>query len=146
MIVSKPKFNTLFSISIFLILAFGLFIFGLFKVNNSEDRTLWMILMYVSGPIGLVVMIKTLSGLRYIKISKQKFEFRFPFKLTSIKFEGKDIDVWKHQAIKTYGGMYEKITLRLKSGKELSLSKQENTEYDKALKYMRSKFKKIEMK
>lgn len=146
MIVSKPKVGTLFSVGIFVVLAFSLFGYGISQAIQTDDRTLWMVLIYTSGPIGLVVLIKVLMGLKFFRIGKEKFEIKFPFKFSSVRFDGKELAGWKHNAIKTYGGLYEEITWRLKSGKEYSLSKQENTEYDKALKYMRSKYKKIEVR
>ncbi|MFY0628495.1 MAG: hypothetical protein JXR07_19515 [Reichenbachiella sp.] len=144
MIVSKPKIGTLFSISIFISIAFGFFIYGLLNINQAESKVGWMILIYTSGPIGLVVLIKVLTGLRYIKVGKLKFEISFPFKFSKIRFESKDLQAWKHHVIKTYGGMYEEITWQLKTGQKYSVSKQENSEYDKILKYMKSKFRKLE--
>jgi len=144
MIVSKPKISTLFSISIFLALAFGLFIYGLIQVHKSDSRVLWMILIYTSGPIAMVVLIKVLTGLRFVRAGKDKIEIFYPFKFSTVRFDGQDLQAWKHQSIKTYGGLYEEITWQLKSGKHFSVSRQENSEYDKLLKYMKSKFKKFE--
>lgn len=144
MIISKPKIGTLFSVGLFVVIAFGLFFFGLIRINEATDRTWWYVLIYTSGPIGLTVMLKILFTLKTIKISKEKFEFRFPFKFKKITFTGKEIDHWFHTTIKTYGGLYEELTIALNSGKKLAVSKQENTEYDKTLNYMKKKFKKLQ--
>ncbi|SMD32312.1 hypothetical protein SAMN04488029_0656 [Reichenbachiella faecimaris] len=144
MIVSKPKIGTLFSVGLFITLALGAFTYGLVHIQSATDRTWWYVLIYTSGPIGFVVLIKILFSLKTLKVSKEKFEVKFPFKLTKYSFGGKEIDHWFHTSIKTYGGLYEELTIKLISGKQLAISKQENTEYDKTLKYLKKKFKKLE--
>jgi hypothetical protein len=144
MIVSKPKTSTLFSISIFLLLAFGLFTYSFLQAQQTNDRFWWYILLYTSGPIGLLVLLKVLLGIQIIEIKKEKFKVRVPFKFRNITFDGKELDFWEHTVMKTYGGQYEELILQLKSGKKYSLSKQENTEYDKVLNYMKKKYKKIQ--
>lgn len=144
MIVSKPKIGTLFSVGLFIFIAFGIFIYCIVQIQSATERLWWFILIYTSGPIGLLVLLKILFSLKTIKVSKEKFEARFPFKFKKISFTGKDIDHWFHTSIKTYGGQYEELTIKLLSGKQLVMSKQENTEYDKTLNYLKKKFKKLE--
>lgn len=144
MIVSKPKVGTLFSVGLFISLALGLFVYSLVQIRSASDRTWWYVLIYTSGPIGLLVLMKILFTLKTLKVSKERFEIRFPFKFQKYLFSGKEIDHWFHTSIKTYGGQYEELTIALNSGKKLALSKQENTEYDKMLNYMKKKFKRLQ--
>ncbi len=144
MIVAKPKINTVFSISVFLILAFGLFAFGLLQLRDPHSSSLWMILVYSSGPIGLVVLIRVLFGWKVIRIGKDKFEVHFPFKFSRKKLDGKEMVGWKKNTIKTFGGVYEEIVCKFKSGDSITLSRQEHTDFDKALKYMTKKYKKLQ--
>ncbi|PIB36066.1 hypothetical protein BFP72_12010 [Reichenbachiella sp. 5M10] len=144
MIISKPKTNTLISISIFLAIAFGLLLYGILSIEEAESKMAWYILIYTSGPIGIVVLIKVLTGLKTMRISKEKFDLHIPFQLKRIKFDSKDIEKWSYSTIKTYGGQYEEVIWRLKSGKQFGLSKQENTEFEKVLRYMKRKLKKLE--
>lgn len=144
MIVSKPKTSTLFSISIFLSIAFGLFAYAMLNIRDAESKIAWYVLIYTSGPIGLVVLIKILTGIKIVSIGKEKFEFRMPFRFIKLNFSSSEIEKWSHSAIKTYGGQYEEVIWKLKSGKQIGLSKQENTEFDKVLKYMKKKLKKLE--
>lgn len=144
MIVSKPKIGTLFSVGLFIAIAFAIFVYSLVQIQYATDRTWWYVLIYTSGPIGFMVLIKILFSLKTIKIAKEKFEVKFPFKFKKYSFGGKEIDHWFHSSIKTYGGLYEELTIKLTSGKQLAVSKQENTEYDKMLNYLKRKFKKLE--
>ncbi|UXP30729.1 hypothetical protein N6H18_10230 [Reichenbachiella agarivorans] len=144
MIVSKPKISTLFSVSVFITIALGLFVYGILNINDAESKIGWYLLIYTSGPIGIVVLLKILMGVKIMKIAKEKFELNMPFQFKRLKFESKELEKWSHSSIKTMGGKYEEITWRLKSGKEFGLSKQENTEFDKVLRYMKKKLKKIE--
>ena len=143
MIVVKPKFNTLFSISVFLIAAFGLFAYSLIQMMDGTGSTLWLILVYSSGPIGFVVMVKVLLGWKVIKIGKDKFEIFFPFKFSRKTFNGKQIVGWQKNSIKTFGGKYEELICQFDSGDSLTLSRQEHTEFDKTLKYLNKKYKKL---
>lgn len=144
MIISKPKLSTLFSVSIFIIIAFGIAIYSAINIISAENKTLWYALTYTSGPIGLVVLIKILTGLKTLSVSKEKFNLNAPFKFSNMKFHGKEIEKWSYTSVKTYGGQYEEVIWKLNSGKKFSISKQENTEFDKVLTYMRKKYKKIE--
>ncbi|MEO9806662.1 MAG: hypothetical protein ABJF04_25600 [Reichenbachiella sp.] len=144
MIISKPKVGTLFSVGLFIAMALGLFVYGLVQIQSVTDRTWWYVLVYTSGPVGLLVLMKILITLKVFKISKERFEIRFPFKFQKYTFTGKEIDHWFHTSIKTYGGLYEELNIVLTSGRKLALSKQENTEYDRTLTYMKKKFKRLQ--
>lgn len=143
MIISKPKKSTLFSVTIFITIAFGAAIYGAINAIDAEIKTWWYVLSYTSGPIGLIVLIKILTGLKTLSVSKEKFNLKIPFKFTNIKFNGKEIEKWSHTSVKTYGGQYEEVIWRLNTGKEFSISKQENTEFDRILTYMLKKYKKV---
>ncbi|MCV9386719.1 hypothetical protein [Reichenbachiella ulvae] len=111
---------------------------------SEESQMGWYILVYTSGPIGLIVLIKILTGIKIVSIKKEKFEFNMPFRFKKTRFESRDIEKWSHTTIKTYGGQYEEVIWKLKSGQQLGLSKQENTEFDKVLRYMKKKLKKLQ--
>lgn len=145
MVNSKPKVSTLFSVGIFLAIAFGVFIYSLINFLNSEiPSTLTLILIIATGPIAMVITLKTLLGVKFIEINKEKFSVNYPFRFKKIKFSGKEIASWKIDQIKTLGGLYEELIWKLKSGKQYSISKQEHTEFDKARNYMTKKFKKLQ--
>ena len=143
MILSKPKIRTLFSVGLFVLSAFSLFGYGVFQAQQTNERIWWFLLIYTSGPIGFVVLIKILTGIQYLKVGKEKFEFFSPFKFKKTTFTGKQLEQWTSEKIKTYGGMYEEIIWKFTDGKEFKISKQENTEFDQVVKYMTKKFKKI---
>lgn len=145
MVNSKPKVSTLFSVGIFLVIAYGVFIYSLINYLNSEiPSTMTLILIIATGPIAIVITLKTLLGVKFIEINKEKFSVNYPFRFKKIKFSGKEIVSWKIDQIKTLGGLYEELIWKLKSGKQYSMSKQEHTEFDKARSYMAKKFKKLQ--
>ncbi|MFT7034347.1 MAG: hypothetical protein ACJA2S_002861 [Cyclobacteriaceae bacterium] len=145
MVNSKPKVSTLFSVGIFLAIAYGVFIYSLINYLNSEiPSTITLVLIVATGPIAMVITLKTLLGVKFIEINKEKFSVNYPFRFKKIKFSGKEIASWKIDQIKTLGGLYEELIWKLKSGKQYSMSKQEHTEFDKARSYMIKKFKKLQ--
>ena len=144
MIQSKPKVSTLFSIGAFLVIAYSVFIYASLNILQSDTYSTWsLILIFTSGPIAIAVTLKTFWGVQLIEISKEKFTIKYPFRFSEKKFTGKEIDVWQIEQIKTFGGLYEELIWHTKSGKKYSISKQEHTEFDKALNYMNKKFKKL---
>ena len=145
MIHAKPKVSTLFSVGVFLILVFGLFAYSLSGfLESDKTSTLNTILVGSSGAIGLTIALKTLLGIKLMQIAKERFSLNYPFRFKKVKFTGKEIEYWKIDQIKTFGGMYEELLWKTKSGKEYSISKQEHTDFDKAKAYMLKKFKKIQ--
>ncbi len=144
MVKSKPKISTLFSIGVFLAIAYGVFGYSLVTyINTDSPSIVTMILIVATGPIALVVTLKTLLGIKHMEIAKEKFRIRYPFRFKQFSFTGKELEYWKVDKVKTYGGVYEELIWKTKSGQKMSISKQEHTDYDKALKYMSSKFKKL---
>lgn len=145
MIQSRPKISTLFSIGIFLLISYAVFIYVFLEILQSNTYNTWsFILMFTSGPIAIVVTLKTFLGIKLIKISKERFTFKYPFQFSRKKFVGKEIVSWELNKIKTYGGTYyEELIWHIKTGKKYAISKQEHTEFKKILNYMNKKFKKI---
>ena len=145
MINAKPKISTLFSVGVFLIIAYSVFIYSLVQyLNDPEPDMITMILIVTTGPIAIVITLKSLLGLKFMEISKEKFCLNYPFRFKKELFSGKDLAFWKIDKIKTFGGEYEELIWKTKSGKQYSISKQEQTEYDKARNYMIKKFKKLQ--
>jgi hypothetical protein len=142
MIQSRPKVSTLFSIGVFLLIAYTVFFYSMYSI--STDYETWkLVLIFTSGPIAIAVSLKTLWGLKQIDITKERFSIKYPFRFSTYQFIGKDIESWELDKIKTYGGEYEELIWHTKAGKKYSISKQEHTDYDKTLNYMLKKFKRL---
>jgi hypothetical protein len=145
MVNSKPKVGTLFSVGIFLAIAYSVFIYSLTTYLGAQiPNTLTIILLLTTGPIAVVITFKTLFGLKFMEINKEKFSVNYPFRFKKVKFSSKDLESWKIDEIKTFGGLYEELIWKTKTGKQYSISKQEHTDFDKAKSYMVKKFKKIQ--
>lgn len=145
MISAKPKANTLFSIGIFLSIAYGATIYFAIDISQSNDPEIFTyLLLYAIGSIAVAVTLKTLWGVKIVTINKEKFDVQYPFRFKKMKFSGKDLAYWSTESIKTYGGIYEEMILVTNEGKKISLSKQEHSDYDKTRQYMLKKFKRIQ--
>lgn len=144
MINAKPKPNTLVSIGIFLVIAYGVAIYTFIGMLDASDIGMMSyLLFYTSGPIAVVVTLKTAWGYKTVKISKERFNVKYPFRFKEVKFSGKELERWKVSSIKTLGGVYDEMELITKTGVKISLSRQEHSDYDKAYNYMIKKFKRI---
>lgn len=144
MIVVKPKINTLFSIGVFLIIVFSLFIVMVNQYLSYTRPPLYItLIMAGSGALGFSILLKYLWNLKTIAIGKEKFEINYPIRFKKVLFSGKDIVKWNEVKIKTWGGNYAELTIQFADGKKLNLSQQEHTDYDKTINYLIKKYKKL---
>lgn len=141
MIVSKPKFSTLFSLLVFLALAYSLSAYLLLRMSASEAPSLWMTIM-VSIAIGaaLAVTYKTISGYKTIYISKNRIDIHFAFSLIKRKYYFKELLHWQETVIKTASGLFKELTLHFEPKRKVKLTMQENSHYEKVKAFMKRNF------
>lgn len=142
MIISKPKGNTLFALGMFLLICFGLLGYTLFNYLTYEIHYWYQYLIFLLiTPISIVVLIKTLSGYKIIKLGKGKMSVRYPFLFKAQSFNMKDLKYWKEEIIKTQGTAFKELTMSFKASK-VKLSSQENGDYNQILSYIKTKHSK----
>ncbi len=142
MIVARPTFNAVFSMSAFLILVFAGFSYTSYEYFFKESDSLFIYFaMIFSGGLGFGLLIKFLWNWKSITIAKEKFQINYPFRFTSRLYSGKQLIQWTETTIKTFGGQYSELALFFDDKKKITMSKQEHTDYDKSKKYLLKKFK-----
>lgn len=142
MIVAKPKFNSVFSIAVFLILVFAAFAYTAYEFFVRSSSSLYVYFgMVFSGALGLGLLLKLLWNWKTVTIAKERFEVHYPFRFKKMVLAGKNLRTWEEINIKTWGGQYAELTLLFDNKKKITLSKQEHTDYAKAINYLVKKFK-----
>ena len=139
MIVSKPKFNALFAIIVFLIICFSLGLINLNILVKGDARWFNYLIVAVTLPIGLSILIKQLAGFKIVTVGGETFKVGKPFLLSGYQFKLKNIDWWEETTIKTKNGEFKELTISQDTGKKLKLTLQENSNYKRIRDYLSKK-------
>lgn len=139
MIRSKPKNSTLFSLSLFLIIAYGVGIWTALTVPSSPAY--WYLIPILFLGTALVVTLKVLWGYQTIQIKGEQWKVKNLIGPDNA-FNSKDIEWWKETEIKTAGGPYKELHIYAKGKVNLKVSLQEHTGYQKIIKKVKSKYPK----
>jgi hypothetical protein len=143
MIVSKPRINTVFALSIFLVLVFGSFFLLLDSLLKSESFFIVkLILTPITLVIALLVLGKLLAAIKIVKAGNNKLHIFFPISRSRIELPLEEIKGWREDVVKTKQGEFRETKILYGKKKVIKLSNKENTEYDKLVKYLNQKAKK----
>lgn len=144
MIVSKPKFNTLFALGVFLILPFGSFFFLMNSlISNPQDYFyIKLILTPLVLVIGLLVFGKFLGSLKNIRFGNKSIEIKYLLSRTTKNIPLDAVLGWKEEAVKTKSGAFKETKILYGKKRVLKLSNKENTEYERVVKFLTQKLKK----
>ena len=137
MIVSRPKFSTLFSLGIFLIIAYGLAIWSIASWPQTGDIPLYRYLL--TGGVSLVALIVTLRVLgsyKTVRLNGDKWQVSYLLRPGRLRFKTSQISWWKVTTIKTRGGVYQELHLHNDAGRNVKLSPQEHTSYNRILNHL----------
>lgn len=147
MITSKPKKATLFSVTIFLLLAYGLLFYTIFRFFSDAEKALYQyVLIIILAPIALGVTFKILFDYKVLQVAKEKIWVKYPFRFKKQNFNLIKLEYYEETLIKTGNGVFMQLKIHFDEGSSVKLSRQENTEYDKITAYLRKKYKQKERK
>lgn len=139
MIVSKPKGNTVFSLSVFLILCYSLIGYTIFQYVSSEESYWYQYaILIIITPIAISVSVKVARTFKVVNLGKSQMTVRYPLLFRTRKYNMKQLDHWEETIIKTQGTVFKQLTLKFEKEK-VGLANQENTEYHKVFDYLRKK-------
>ncbi|MBK6266485.1 hypothetical protein JKA74_15680 [Marivirga sp. S37H4] len=140
MIVSKPRYQTIFALAVFLVLVFGSFFLLLDSLlYSAEYFIIKIILTPVVLVIALLVLTKFIAALKVIKIGNNKISVTYLISRSKIQLSVADIKAWMEEVVKTRQGEFRETKILYGKKKIIKLSNKENTEYDKIVKYLNTK-------
>lgn len=143
MIVSKPKFNTVFALSLFLVLVFGSFFLLLDSLLKSESFfIIKLILTPITLVIALLVLGKLLAAIKIVKAGNNKLNIFFPISRSRVELPLNEIRGWREDIVKTKQGEFRETKILYGKKKVIKLSNKENSDYEKLVKYLDQKAKK----
>lgn len=142
MITAKPTFNSIFSMTAFLVLMFAAFGYTAYVYFNEQNAGMFIYFsMIFSGGLAFGLLIKFLWNWKIVEIAKEKFIVKYPFRFQSLQYNGKQLMKWSETTIKTWGGQYSELAIKFEDNKKVSISRQEHTDYEKSRNYLMKKFK-----
>ena len=136
MIISKPKFGTLFSLALFIVACLAIATYGLIVLLKGQAVWWANVLAILFYSIALGLIIKVTWGYKIISLGSQKLEVRFPFRLKKKKYNLKQLVSWEESIVKTGSWPFKELALRFDDGLKMTLSYHENSNYDKIFDYL----------
>ncbi len=146
MIISKPKTGTLFSIGVFLALAYGASGYMIYQVVQTQTfATYQMLLLPLTLGIAVGVSVKMVIDYKTIVIDKDRVDVKFLLPINK-RYYLKNLDFWQETKIKTFSSTFKELTLRFDNRKAVKLSTQENSNYERIVRYLKKKYGRKEQK
>jgi len=139
MITSKPKASTLLSITLFSVPMLGMGVYGFsYLLENPEWYHYAMAV--IGTPVGAGLLLRQLVSYKTITVGKKKLILNYLVKGKATSYLLKDIDYWKESIVKTASGTYKETEIKLTEKIKLTISKQEYSNYDKVVSYLRKNY------
>ena len=137
MIVSKPKFSTLFSLGAFLIIAYSLAIWSIITFP-STGNTPWYRYLLSGGVtlVALIVTLRVLGSYKTVKLNGDKWQVSYLLRPGKLRFKTSQVAWWKVTTINTKGGLYQELHVHTENHRNLKLSPQEHTSYNRILSHL----------
>ncbi|MTI31762.1 hypothetical protein [Xanthovirga aplysinae] len=143
MISISPKKNTLFSIAAFLLIAYGIVFYQLFKFTGAIYQ---YILIVILTPIALGITLKVTLGYKTMELGKGKVKVKYPFLFRKKDYKMNELSFWTETTIDTRKGQFKELALKFKERKAERINNQEHLNYDKLYRYMKKNFPKKQFK
>lgn len=142
MIKSQPKSSIMISIGVFLfaILLADAWLFYALVKNPTSYLWLKLILTPTLLVIAIAIARKGYTSALRLTVGNNKLTYRY-FLSASKSHKISDVKSWHEDVVKSKSGDYKRLTVLLASGKMLQLSNQENSNYQKVVKYLEKKVK-----
>lgn len=147
MIHSKPNYNTVLSIFIFLIIVMA----GFFTLLNSLLTSPNYIVVKIIGTavlmvIALLIWDRLMKGFKHIRVGDMKFEIVQAITRTRDVYKIENIKSWQEEVVKGKAGEYREVNILFNDKKPLRISNKETSQYTKITAYLRQKVSKKEVK
>ncbi len=147
MIVSKPRINTLFSMGVFLLIAYGVAAFLLYDILNNDNLSTYQIFLFpiVLG-IALGLTIKLIIDYKTITFQKERIDVKHLLSFLSRRYYLKNMSFWRENKVKTFGTVYKELSLQFEKYKKIKLSAQEHENYDRVYRFLKKNYPKKQQK
>jgi hypothetical protein len=139
MIISKPKRQTIFSLTVFtLISCFGALYFMRQVLGDTEN--IWnAIFLGFLLVVSSILLYKLIFNYKVLKISHDKIHVYYPFRFYKSVQDVSELGAWQEVVIKANKTDYKELKLVFLNKGYVKISNQENNDYDKVYNYIKRK-------
>ena len=146
MIISKPKRQTIFSLSVFtLVSCFGSMYF-MREILAEPNGTWRYIILGFLLVVSSILLYKLIFNYKVLKISHDKIHVYYPFRFYKSVQDVSELGAWQETIIKANKTDYKELKLVFMSKGYVKISNQENNDYDKVYNYIKRKAPKKQVK
>jgi len=147
MIISKPKRSTIFSLGMVTVIVISGLFYSVNKVRAIESPATWQyIIIIVLLLTASLLLHKLLFNYKVLKIGENKFHVYYPFRFFKTVQNLKDLGAWQETIINTNKTEFRQLKIVFITKGYVKISNQENSEYDKVIKYLKKKAPKKQVK
>lgn len=144
---TQPKYSTIFSLSLFLVMVF----FVLFMLVHSflESPYLWWLKAILSAVllvIGMLVLGKVFQNVKYISVAKGRFLIRSPLTFSKKSYTLDELKGWQENVVKTRKSEFRELSLVFVPKYVVKVSNKEHKGYDDLRQYLVKKCAKKKVK
>lgn len=136
MIKSKPKTNALFSIGFFVVISFSISFYNLSSIIKGVGQWYNFVIFLILFPLAFVILIRQLIKYKVISIEKKTIKVYYPFMMRAVKSNLQGLSTWEEIKINTRNGEFRQLEMRFEQIPKISISNQENENYDKILSFL----------
>ena len=147
MIISRPKIQTVFSLSIFTTVILVSLFYSSIPLLKFREVPAWH--YFVAGILLLTAALllhKLIFNYKIIKISHDQVHIYYPFRFFKTVQDIKTLGAWQQTIINTKKSEFRQLKLVFVNKGYVKISNQENSEYDNVYKYIKRKAPKKEVK
>ena len=146
MIISKPRTNALFALTVFIIISLSLAYAGIQgPINNGVWKWYNYVAVYFFGPLSLVIGLRMLWNFKLVYFGKDRIEVKYPFRFSFRRYTLKEIESWSETQVKTGKSLFKELRIVFER-RSIKLSNQENSSYKEVHNYLRKKAGKKEQR
>ncbi|MFT7268410.1 MAG: hypothetical protein ACI905_000614 [Roseivirga sp.] len=146
MIISKPKRQTIFSLTVFtLVSCFGSMYF-MREILAEPNGTWRYIVLGFLLVVSSILLYKLIFNYKVIKISHDKIHVYYPFRFYKSVQDVSELGAWQETIIKANKTDYKELKLVFMRKGYVKISNQENNDYDKVYNYIKRKAPKKQVK
>jgi len=146
MIISKPKRQAIFSLTVFTVISIIGSLYLMRQVLADPQGTWRYIVLGFLLVVCSIMIYKLIFNYKVIKIGHDQVHIYYPFRFFKTVQDVSKLGAWQETIINTNKTQYKELKLVFLNKGYVKLSNQENSDYDKVYKYIKKKAPKKEVK
>jgi len=138
MIVSRPKRKALSALTVFILVSLGLGGYNMRMIVAGSHWWFNYLMTFIFLPAGIVLLLRLVFNYKLVRLGEGKITQAFPARRSKQTRKFNDMISWDETIIQTVSGVYRQVRINFPD-LVISLSHQENSEYDRIIAVLKNK-------